>query len=210
MRWRRRASSTSRLRRGRAWIVAASFFGAVLLTALGVVPLAVAFLAAAVVTVVAGAVHPEQALEHVPWRLLILIGGMTAFGTAVQKSGADQWYAGLVESWLAPYGAVPVLAGFMLLTAVLSQVMSNAAAALVVLPVAVATATRLSLEPRTFAVAIMVASSLALATPFEPSCVIVFGPGRYRFRDFFVVGIPISLVLLAAALVLVPLLWPLQ
>jgi di/tricarboxylate transporter len=202
--------STSRLRRGRAWIAAASFVGAVVIVTLGLVPLSVAFLGAAVLTVVTGATHPEQALEHVPWRLLILIGGMTAFGTAVQKSGADQFYAGAIEAWLAPYGPIPVLAGFMLLTALLSQVMSNAAAALVVLPVAVATAARLHLEPRAFAVGIMVASSLALATPFEPSCVLVFGPGRYRFRDFFVVGIPISLLLLAITVALLPLLWPLQ
>lgn len=202
--------NTARLRRGRVWIVAASFVAAIVLATTGLVPLSVCFLGAALLTVVSGAVHPEQALEHVPWRLLILIGGMTAFGTAVQQSGADQWYAALVESTLAPYGPIAVLAGFMLLTMVLSQPMSNAAAALVVLPVAVTTAARLGWNERPFAIGIMVAASIALATPFEPSCVIVFGPGRYRFRDFFVVGIPISLVLLLATLVLLPWLWPLQ
>ena len=201
---------TSRLRRGRAWIVAASFVAAIVVASIDLVPLSIGFLAAALMTVVSRAVHPEQALEHVPWRLLILIGGMTAFGTAVQRSGADQWYAGLIEATLAPYGAIPVLAGFMLLTMVLSQPMSNAAAALVVLPVAIATAERLGWNPRPFAIGIMVAASLALATPFEPSCVIVFGPGRYRFRDFFIVGIPISLVLLVTTIVLLPWLWPLQ
>jgi di/tricarboxylate transporter len=88
--------------------------------------------------------------------------------------------------------------------------MSNAAAALVVLPVAIATAAKLDLQARPFAIGIMVASSLALATPFEPSSVIVFGPGRYRFRDYFVVGLPISLLLLAVTLVLLPWLWPLR
>jgi di/tricarboxylate transporter len=201
---------TSRLRRNRGWLVAASFLLAIAMAASELVPLSVCFLAAAVLTVVSRCVESERALEHVPWRLLILIGGMTAFGTAVQKSGADQVYAGLIETWLAPYGALPVLGGFMILTMLLSQTMSNAAAALVVLPVAVATAQRLGLDPRPFAVGIMVASSLALATPFEPSCVLVFGPGRYRFRDFYVVGLPLSLVLLLTALFLVPLLWPLH
>lgn len=202
--------NTSRLRRGRVWITALSFLAAILVATTGMAPLSVCFLGAALLTVVCRCVHPEQALEHVPWRLLILIGGMTAFGTAVQRSGADQFYAGLIEASLAPYGALPVLGGFMLLTMVLSQPMSNAAAALVVLPVAIATAERLGWNTRPFAIGIMVASSLALATPFEPSCVIVFGPGRYRFRDYFAVGIPISLVLLAVTLVLLPWLWPLQ
>jgi len=201
--------STSRMRRSRGWIVAATFLLAILATALGA-PIAVCFLAAAVVTVISRCLDSERALEHVPWRMLILIGGMTAFGEAMSKSGADRMFAELIEAWLAPYGALPVLGGFMLLTMLLSQPMSNAAAAVVVLPVAVATADRLGLDPRPFAVGIMVASSLALATPFEPSCVLVFGPGRYRFRDFYVVGLPLSIVLLAATLFLLPLLWPLQ
>lgn len=201
--------STSRMRRSRGWIVAATFLLAILATSLGA-PLALCFLTAAVVTVVSRCVDSERALEHVPWRMLILIGGMTAFGEAMTKSGADQMFATLIESWLAPYGPVPVLGGFMVLTMLLSQPMSNAAAAVVVLPVAVATAERLGLDARPFAIGIMVASSLALATPFEPSCVLVFGPGRYRFRDFYVVGVPLCIVLLVAALFLLPLFWPLH
>ncbi len=202
--------NTARLRRGRTWIVAASFVAAIVIATTGLAPLSVCFLGAALLTVVSGAVHPEQALKHVPWRLLILIGGMTAFGTAVQQCGADQYFAGMIEATLAPYGPLPVLAGFMLLTMLLSQPMSNAAAALVVLPVAIATAERLGWNVRPFAIAILMSASLTLATPFEPSCVIVFGPGRYRFRDFFIVGIPISLVLLVTTIVLLPWFWPLQ
>ncbi|HLU38956.1 MAG TPA: SLC13 family permease [Planctomycetota bacterium] len=202
--------STGRLRRTRGQVVAAFFLGAIAVAALDLAPLSVAFLAAAVVTVVSRCLDSERALDHVQWRLLILIGGMTAFGTAIEKSGADQMYAAWIEQWLAPYGPIPVLAGFMLLTMLLSQMMSNAAAALVVLPVAVATANRLDLDPRAFAIGVMIASSIALATPFEPSCVLVYGPGRYRFRDYFVTGMPLSLILLAAALVLLPILWPLR
>lgn len=202
--------STSRLRRVRGWVVAAFFLLAIVVAALGWVPLGVAFLTAAVVTVVSRCLDSERALEHVQWRLLIMIGGMTSFGLAIEKSGADRIYAGFIEQWLAPYGALPVLGGFMLLTMVLSQAMSNAAAALVVLPVGVTTALQLGLDPRAFAVGIMVASSIALATPFEPSCVLVYGPGRYRFRDYFVAGAPLSLILLATTLVLLPLLWPLR
>jgi di/tricarboxylate transporter len=199
---------TTRLRRSRGLIVAASFAVAIAVAATGLAPLSFCFLAAAVFTVVSGCIDSEQALAHVQWRLLILIGGMTALGTAVDKSGADEMYANLIQGWLAPYGPLPVLAGFMVLTMMLSQPMSNAAAALVVLPVAIATAQRMGLDPRPFAIGIMVAASIALATPFEPSCVLVYGPGRYRFRDYLVAGAPISLILLAVALFLLPILWP--
>jgi di/tricarboxylate transporter len=202
--------NTARLLRSRAWIAAATFLLAIVATSLDLAPVSVCFLAAAVITVMTRGVQADRALGHVPWRLLIMIGGMSAFGTAIAKTGADRWYAGLIESALAPWGPIPVLGGFMLLTMLLSQAMSNAAAALVVLPVAIATAAKLDLDARPFAIGIMTASSLALATPFEPSSVIVFGPGRYRFRDFYVVGLPLSLLLLAVALVAIPWLWPLQ
>ncbi|MCV5427242.1 SLC13 family permease, partial [Escherichia coli] len=81
-------------------------------------------------------------------------------------------------------GGTAVLAGFFLLTVFLTQPMSNQAAALVVLPVAVKTALALGLNPRTFAVAVTYAASCSFLTPLEPACVLVYAPGRYRFFDF--------------------------
>jgi di/tricarboxylate transporter len=81
---------------------------------------------------------------------------------------------------------------FTVLTILLTQPMSNAAAALVVLPVALTTAHQMGLDPRTFAVLITLSASLSFITPFEPSCLIVYGPGKYRFRDFLVCGLPLT------------------
>jgi di/tricarboxylate transporter len=111
-----------------------------------------------------------------------------------------------MASFAGPHG---VLVALMLLTIFLSAPMSNQAAALVVLPVAVATATQLGLEPRPFAVAVCLAASCSFITPLEPSCVLVYGPGHYRFTDFFRLGTPLTLVMLLVLALGVPRLWPL-
>jgi di/tricarboxylate transporter len=86
--------------------------------------------------------------------------------------------------------------------------MSNQAAAIVVVPVAIQTALQLDLNPRTFAVMIAVAASCSYLTPLEPSCLMVYGPGRYRFRDFLKVGAALTLLIYIIAILLVPRLWP--
>jgi di/tricarboxylate transporter len=175
----------------------------------GVVPLSIALLLAAVATVLTGAITTEEAYRVIEWRLLILIGGMTAFGTAMLKSGAAAFLAQGIVAALGDFGSLAVLGGFALLTVALTQPMSNAAAALVVLPVAMQAAAQLDANPRSFAVGIALAASVSLATPLEPSCLIVYGPGRYRFIDFIRVGGPLTCILLAVLLLLIPVFWPL-
>jgi len=101
-----------------------------------------------------------------------------------------------------------VLAGFFVLTVALTQPMSNQAAALVVLPVAVKTALALGLNPRTFAVAIAFAASFSFITPLEPACVLVYTPGRYRFMDFVKVGALLTVIVFVISIYMVPILWP--
>jgi len=95
------------------------------------------------------------------------------------------------------------------MTVILTQPMSNQAAAVVVFPVAMATAAQLGLNPRTFAMMIAVAASTSFITPLEPACLLVYGPGRYKFFDFARVGFPLTLLIYGIAIVLVPLVWPL-
>ena len=102
-----------------------------------------------------------------------------------------------------------LLVAFFALTTLLTQAMSNQAAAVVVLPVAVHTASQLSLNPRTFAVIVALAASCSFLTPLEPSCLLVYGPGRYRFVDFLKVGALLTLVVGAICTLLVPAFWPL-
>ena len=118
--------------------------------------------------------------------------------------------AGAVVSLLLPMGSLAVLAGFALLAMLLTQQMSNAAAALVVLPVALRAAETLGLESRPFAITVMLSASVSVLTPFEPSCLLIYGPGKYRFSDFFKVGSGLALITLVIILVMVPWYWPLK
>jgi di/tricarboxylate transporter len=103
-----------------------------------------------------------------------------------------------------------ILAGFFVLTVALTQPMSNQAAAAVLVPVAIQTAFKLGLNPRTFAVMVAVAASCSYLTPLEPSCLLVYGPGRYKFADFLRVGGLLTLIILVLAVVIVPMAWPLR
>ncbi|MCC7307755.1 MAG: anion permease, partial [Acidobacteria bacterium] len=87
--------------------------------------------------------------------------------------------------------------------------MSNQAAALVVLPVAVKTALALGLNPRTFIVAVTYAASFSFITPLEPACVLVYTPGRYRFMDFVKIGTILTIIVFVTAMIFVPVFWPL-
>jgi hypothetical protein len=97
-----------------------------------------------------------------------------------------------------------------LVTILLTQPMSNAAAALVVVPVALSAARELGVQERTFAIAIMLAASISFIAPFEPASILVYGPGRYRFADFLKVGGGLTLLLAIIVLLLIPVFWPLQ
>lgn len=194
------------------------FAAAIILSGLGLMPLSIAMLTAALLTLLFRCISVEDAYEFIEWKLLILIGGMTAFGTAMQKSGAAEFLAKQIITLLDPisskmpgdYGIMLILASFFALTVLLTQPMSNAAAALVVLPVALETAERLGVNERTFAIGIMFAASYSFITPLEPSCILVYGPGKYRFSDFVKVGLGLTLILSLAIIFLLPRFWPLH
>jgi di/tricarboxylate transporter len=178
------------------------------LTATGLVPVAIAFLLATIVLVLARCTTMEEAYASIEWRVIILIACMSAFGVAMQQSGTAEFIADGIVASVAPLGLHATLAVFAVLAVVLTQPMSNAAAALVLIPVAVSTAGLLGLDPRTFAVMVTLSASLSFITPLEPASLLVFGVGKYQFRDFAVVGLPLTLIALAMLVFLVPIVWP--
>lgn len=196
--------------RKRGLAVLAGFALVVIASSLGLLPASVGFLLVALLALATRCLTLDSAYENIDWRLLILIGGMTAFGVAMAKSGADQLLANAISGWLVPYGPQAVMAGFCLLTVLLTQPMSNAAAALVVLPIATQAAENLHADPRSFGIAVMLSASISVLTPFEPSCILVYGPGKYRFADFLKVGSGLTVISLALVLLLVPKFWPLM
>ena len=183
------------------------FASAIVLGSLEVLPMGISFLMAALLSIATGCITTENAYGSLDRRLLILIAGMTAFGIAMTKTGTDKYLAEIVVHYLSPYGVMTVLAGFMALTILLTQPMSNAAAALVVLPIAMQTAITMGVNPRTFAIAVIVSASVSMITPFEPCCILVYGAGQYKFKDFFKVGGILTLLWLVMMLILIPILW---
>ena len=197
-------------KRRRAPIAIAIFAGALLLATFKVMPFSVAVILGSVVAFLTRCISPEEAYRELEWKVVILIGSMLALGTAMQKTGAASYLASLIVDWTRGLDPVWLLGGFFVLTVVLTQPMSNQAAAVVVLPIALQTAEQLSVNPRTFAMMIAVAASCSYLTPLEPSCLMVYGPGGYKFWDFLKVGSLLTLIIGAIAVALVPRVWPLH
>ncbi|EYB68386.1 citrate transporter [Deinococcus phoenicis] len=184
------------------------FGGAVLAGGLGLVPLSVAVVIAVALALALHLVTPEEAYRAVEWPVIVLVACMLAFGTAFEATGAAKVLTGALSGVLEPLGPYGLLAALFAVTVALTQPMSNQAAALVMLPLAVGTAKALGYDPRPFVIAITIAASNSFITPLEPSCMLVYGPGRYRFLDFVRVGTGLTLVTFAVALLVIPRVWP--
>jgi uncharacterized repeat protein (TIGR01451 family) len=174
------------------------------------VPLSIAVLLGVLILLGTRAVRIQEMYDLIEWRLIVLIAGMISFGTAMEKTGADKYLADLIVKGTGAYGPLAILAGFFAMTVAITQPMSNQAAALVMLPIAVKTAIALGLNPRTFAVTVTYAASCSFLTPLEPACVLIFTPGRYRFFDFVKVGSILTVAVFAVVMLLVPMFWGLQ
>ena len=191
-------------------LIAAIFALSLLAGIFKLIPLSVSVLAGAFLMLASNVVSPTTIYREVEWKVIILIACMLSVGTALQESGTDK----LIASWLAGTASsvspIWLLVGVFVLTVGLSQPMSNQAAAALVLPIAVAAAMELGINPRAMAITVAVAASCSFLTPLEPSCLMVYGPGGYRFRDFLIVGLPLTVLILFITLLMVPWLWPLR
>jgi len=173
------------------------------------IPLAVCVLIGVMILLATKTVRYSEMYGLIDFRLLVLIACMMSFGVAMENTGADIYLANIINHNFAQFGPTAVLAGFFILTVLLTQPMSNQAAALVVLPVAVKAALALGLNPRTFIVGITYAASFSFITPLEPACILVYTPGRYRFMDFVKVGTVLTIIVFIVSITLVPIFWPL-
>ncbi len=195
--------------RRRAPAAIAIFGASIVVGAAGLLSLPVAVLVGALVALVARCITPEEAYRQVEWKALILIGSMLAVGAAMERTGTASFLAGQIVALVGQAGPRWLLTAFFLLTLLLTQPLSNQAAAVVVVPVALQAAMQLGLNPRTFGIMIALGASCSFMTPLEPACLMVYGPGRYRFADFLKVGAPLTVLVYLLAILLVPVIWPL-
>ncbi|RKG92969.1 SLC13 family permease [Corallococcus terminator] len=191
----------------RALLAVLIFAVTVVVAGLRITSPAIAGLAGLLLMMATGCVD-TRSVFRVDWRVIIMIGALLALGLAVEKSGAGEFMARAVLPLAGVVGPRGVLCVIMGATVLLSIPMSNQAAALVMLPVAIHSAMDMGLDPRAFALGTCLAASCSFLTPLEPSAALVYGPGRYRFVDFLRVGTPLTVLMLVLLTFAVPLVWP--
>ena len=160
---------------------------------------------------VTGCVRVQDMYHQVEWRVVFLIACMMPLGIAMndQHTGTARWLAEQVTRWTGDYGPLVVLASLFLFTTLITEVMSNAAAAVLLAPIGVAIAVGLGLEPYPFLMAIAIGASTTFLTPIgHQANVLVYGVGNYRFTDFPRVGLWLNLLVFGVAMVVVPSVWP--
>jgi len=192
----------------RAPVAIAIMLGMLLLMTLEIVPIVIATLLAAVVMVLTRCLSMEDAYRGINWESIVLIAGILPMATALDKTGGMQLIVSSLGG-LAEYGPLVMLGALFVITSAFSQVISNTATTVLVAPIALQLALALGVSPYPFLMAVAIAASTAFTTPIaSPVNTLVLGPGRYRFGDFFKVGISLQLLLLVAALLLIPLFFP--
>jgi di/tricarboxylate transporter len=187
----------------------AIMLGMLLLMTFEIVPAVTAVLLAAVAMVLTGCLNMEDAYRGINWESVVLIAGMLPMATALQKTGGVTFIADSLVSNLGDQGPLVLMAGIFILTAVLSQFISNTATAVLVAPIAFQAAIGLNLDPHAFLMAVAVAASTSFATPVAtPVNTLVLGPGGYRFGDYVRAGLSLQLIILVASLIVLPILFP--
>lgn len=186
-----------------------NFIGMVGTATLGFADIMTCALTAAFLMIVTGCLQMRDAYRSLQEDVLMLIVGTIALGLAMQKSGTSALYA---EAFLTLFHGMPpsiVLGGIILLTSISTQILSNNATAVLLLPIAISTALGIGVDPKPFIIGICIGASACFATPVGyQTNLMVYGPGGYRFKDFLKLGIPLNIFVVLAGMVLIPVFWP--
>jgi di/tricarboxylate transporter len=198
------------MRRGKAPIAIVALVSVMGLAALGVLPISALALIAATSVVALGCLDHQEAYRAIRWDILMLIFGMLALGTAMERTGAASLLVGHLAGLTGGMGPLAVLAVLYLITSFLTEIMSNNAAAILLTPIAIGLGSQLGIDPRPFVVAVMFAASASFATPIGyQTNTLVYSAGGYKFPDFLKIGVPLNLVMFAASMIVIPMFWPL-
>ncbi len=201
----------SATRSAKAPIALATIVGVMTLAALNVMPIEGLAIIGAAAVLVSGCIRADEAYKAIEWPVVVVIFGMLAVSIAMRDSGLATMLAdGLV---VAGEGLSPwlMLSMVILMTSIATEFISNNAVAVLLTPVVIGVAQQLGVDPRPFVVGVMFAASASFATPIGyQTNTLVYSAGNYRFSDFARLGVPLNLIVWAAASVLIPLFWPLR
>ena len=198
------------IQRKKAWLAIGLFAAAIAAATTGVVYLPVALAAAALVYVIAGLVPLSQLYESIEWPVIVLLGSLIPIGIALESSGAAELIAKTIIEWTDGLPVVIILIIIMVVTMTLSDMLNNVATALIAAPIAVELAVRLEVSPDPFLMAVAVAASCAFLTPIgHKNNTIILGPGGYRFGDYWRMGLPLEVLVVAVGVPMILWVWPL-
>ena len=193
----------------KSWLSIGILAAMVALMVTGLVPVVIASMLAAGAMMVTGCLTRTQAYRAISWSTVILIAAMIPMAVALESTGGAQIIAdGLVDT-LGALGPIPLLAGVFLVTTAFSQVISNTAAAVLMVPIVLGAAAGLGVSPHPLMMGLAVGASSAFLTPIGTAPnLMVMAPGGYRFTDYAKVGAPLLALFLVVSLILIPVFWP--
>ena len=186
------------------------FGGAIALGVAGVVTLPIAFLIAIGIFILMNVISVREIYDEVDWPVIVLLGSMIPVGRALESTGTTDWMANAILMVTAGLPAAALLAMILVVTMFLSDIINNAATALVMAPIGVAISTSLGVSSDAFLMAVAVGASCAFLTPIgHQSNTLVMGPGGYHFGDYWRMGLPLEILIIAIAVPLLLIVWPL-
>ncbi len=168
-----------------------------------------AMLIGAMLMVLTGVLNMDEAYKSIEWKSVFLIAGMLPMGIAMQNSGTALFLATQIVEFVGNWGNLAVLMGIFLMTALITEVMSNAAATVLVTPIAIDVARSVGANPQTFVMAVVIAAATSFLMPIgHQANVLVFGPGGYKFSDYTKVGVWLNIIIFIMVAIFLPLVWP--
>jgi len=181
---------------------------AIALATVEILPIAEAFFTAALALVLTGCITMDEAYKSVEWRSLFLISGFIPLGLALEHTGAAALIGKGLVAMLGQFGPVVLAGGLFLATAIALQVVGNVGSAVIFAPIAISAAQQFGSDPRAFAMAVALGTSMAFLIPTaHPVNVLMMGPGGYTVKDFVKVGWGLTLALLIVVVVVLPIVW---
>jgi anion transporter len=200
-------SDTLKYRTNKMWIATLVFTFVVLMTATGTIPLVTAFMLGACMVVMTGCITMQEAFNSISWTTIFLFAGMLPLGSAMAATGAATMIANTVITYV--HSPLALLAAAYILTALITEVMSNTATAALVMPLGIALADAFDVSAKPILMAIAVAASSCFLTPIAtPPNMIILGPGGYSFKDYAKSGWPLEILCAVVAIAVIPMIWP--
>ena len=192
-----------------AWLCAGLFAAAIAAAAAGLAPFPITLSLAVVAVVLLKIVPPREIYESVDWPVILLLAAMIPVGEALETTGATGLIAGAIVDLGAGVSPIVMLALLMVVTMTLSDIMNNAATAVVAAPIAVAIAAQLGLDPDPFLMTVAVGASCAFLTPIgHQNNMLIMGPGGYHFGDYWRMGLPLEALIVCVSIPMIVWVWP--